>query len=465
MVRLAALLACAASLAGGQLCAQQADGVRIYQEQLRVRLDQQNEQAGVGFNAGGWATFGLFNYEDAASDEHTLRQFEIRGWASLNINGVHKFYFRGLTGWDDWNDGDNPATYHGDEYTAPRVERAWYALDIGRLLGGPGAASSAFGAKVKVGRAFATIGTAFVLSMPLDMIQFDVRADNWRLMALLGKTVPWIANIDTSADIVTHQDRCFWGFELAYEGLDHHRPFAYFLATQDHSGPEPDAPGQKYDYSSRYIGLGSEGNLVLPNLRYQAELVGEFGKTYSEGATAGVGRDNICAFGADALLEYLFDVRTSPKISVEYMFGSGDADRRASSSATIGGNRLGSSDNAFNAFGFRDTGIAFAPTVSNMNIYVLGASFFPFENYKLFEKMELGSKTFFYHKANSGGPISDTTANTSSQWVGWEWDVYCNWRIASDLMWTIRYGAFQPGAAFDDPECRQFLFTAITYSF
>jgi hypothetical protein len=91
----------------------------------------------------------------------------------------------------------------------------------------------------------------------------------------------------------------------------------------------------------------------------------------------------------------------------------------------------------------------------------------PLEDNKLFEKMEVGSKTFFHHKDKSGGPISDVTANTSAQWVGWEWDVYCDWRITSDVTWTVRYGAFQPGSAFDgsNSDCRQFLLTAVTFSF
>ena len=443
--------------------AQDLGGRRIYDEQLRVRLDEQDAEAGIGFDAGGWFTFGLFNFDDEVGDKHTLRQYELRGWASLNIDGIHKFYVRGMAGYDDWNDGHNTRPIHGDEDTT-RIERAWYELNLGRWLSGqPAGAGPPVGVKIKAGRAFAEIGTAFVLSMPLDMVQFDVECGDWQFKSLLGKTVSWAANIDTSDDVLTHQDRCFWGFELAYNGFDRHRPFAYFLANEDHSSPEPDLAGQDYDYSSRYLGLGSEGALFLPNLRYQAEIVGEWGKTYSEGAVSG--RDDICAFGADMLLEYLLDTSTHPRVSFEYLFGSGDEDRRSSTNATVGGNQVGTTDNAFNAFGFRDTGIAFAPRVSNMHIYILGASFFPLESHKLFEKMEVGTKTYFYHKDESGGPISDTTANTHDQWVGWEWDVYCDWRIASDLIWSIRYGAFQPGTAYDDQECRQFFFTTVTYSF
>ena len=445
--------------------AQQQNGRAIYREQLRVRLDEQDpEKDRIGFDAGGWATFGLFNFDDSLGEKHTLRQFEIRGWASLNIDGIHKFYIRGMTGWDDWNSGDNTDPLHGDEDTDPRIERAWYELNLGRWLSGQvSGVKPPWDVKLKVGRAFADIGTALVLSMPLDMIRFDVEAGDWAFMAMLGKTVPWVPNIDASSDIIEHQKRCFYGFELAYTGLDNHRPFAYFLANLDRSSPVPDTPGQDYDYTSRYLGVGSEGRAFLPRLRYQVEVVGEWGRTYSHNTVSG--QDDICAMAADVMLEYLFDARTSPKVMVEYLYASGDSDRILNSSSTIGGNRRGTKDRAFNAFGFRDTGIAFAPRISNLHTYIFGASCFPLEGNRLFEKMEFGSKVFFYHKDKSGGPISDTVANTREQWVGWEWDVFCDWRISSDLIWTIRYGAFRPGTAFENQECRQFLFTALTYSF
>ena len=134
------------------------------------------------------------------------------------------------------------------------------------------------------------------------------------------------------------------------------------------------------------MGVGSEGALFLPRLRYQVEVVGEWGKAYSENAVSG--RDDICAMAADVMLEYLFDINTSPKVSAEYIYSSGDSDRRLSANSTIGGNQMGTTDEAFNAFGFRDLGIAFAPRLSNLNVYIVGGSFFPLEDHKWFKKME-----------------------------------------------------------------------------
>ena len=112
------------------------------------------------------------------------------------------------------------------------------------------------------------------------------------------------------------------------------------------------------------------------DLLNRVEVVGEWGKTFSEGVTSG--RDRVCAWAADAALAYFFrKTPTRPKLMVEYLYGSGDGNRRLSSTSTIGGNLAGTKDHAFNAFGFRDTGVALAPRVSNLHIYILGASFFP----------------------------------------------------------------------------------------
>jgi len=461
------VLACVVGGTSNDASAQGLSGRRVYDEQLRVRLDQQVPGIKeIGFEAGGWFNFAFFHYDDSAANrDRTLRQFEIRGWASLNIRKEHSFYVRAVIGWDDWNSGDNPAG-RGDEDTDLEIERAWYMFDLGQALYNRTGREPPVAFRVKAGRAFAEIGTALTLSIPMDMVQFNVEAGDFELMALLGKPRTNSDNIDDSEPVATHQDRCIWGAELAYTGFDEHRPFVYYLQNDDHTDPRPQSLTQSYDYSSRYLGAGSTGSLILPNLRYETEFVVEWGKTYSEYVTTG-GQDKIRAHAFDLLLEYLFPTKMHPKVSVEYLYASGDSDRRLSATSTIGGNLAGTSDKAFNAFGFRDTGLAFSPRISNLHMYTLGASFFPLEHIDLFRKMEVGTKVFFYHKASASGPISDTTATNNARCLGWEWDFYCDWRITSDLTWTVRYGNFQPGAAFPDgnDETRQFFYTGITFSF
>jgi hypothetical protein len=441
----------------------QEPGVRQYEEQLRVRLDEQNlQKRDTGATGGGWLDFSLFHFDDAvARRDRTLRRIEVRAWAAGNIEGVHRAYVRGLVGWDDWNHGDNG--FRGDEDTDPQVERAWYQFDLGQHLKNQTGQEPPLRFKVRAGRDYATIGTAFVLSLPMDMVRVEASGTGWEAMAFLGTPPASTPNIDDSFSVESHQRRCFWGGQFTYTGLDHHRPFVYYLGTDDHTKPRPDVPPQGFDYSPQYVGVGSTGNLVLPTLRYRLEAAYEFGRTMASGERTH--RDPICAVGLDAMLEYMFSVPTHPKVMVEYLFGSGDADRVTSATATVGGNAAHTRDQAFNAFGYRNTGWAFSPRISNLHIYSAGAAFHPLEQVECFRRMEVGTTVFFYQKASDSGPISDTTATRKSPWVGWEWDVYCDWRITSDLSWTIRYGFFRPGDAFADDSCRQFLCTAVTLSF
>jgi hypothetical protein len=464
--RISFCLAAAALALGAQAAMGQADGRRIYEEQLRVRLDEQMAPKYVGVEGGGWLNFAFFNYDDNDGEKHTLRQWELRAWGHVSLYKVHQLYVRGLVGWDDWNAGDNPKLYVNDEDQGPYVERAWYQFDLAQAVLNDTGVRPEYDLRVKVGREFAEIGTSLVLSMPLDMVQIHGRWGDWQLMTILGKTDSRTDNIDLSMPVYSHQRRCIWGVEGRYTGLDNHRPFVYYLANEDHTDPDPWMPGQRYSYDSQYLGIGSEGTLFVPQLLYRTELVSQWGETFSRGATRR--QDDIRAMAFDFGVEYLFDAPTSPKIMAEYIYASGDDDRSVSAVATDGGNRPGTTDRAFNAFGFRDTGIAFAPRLSNLHIYTAGASFLPFENkHRLLERLEVGSKVFFYHKAESRGAISDPAGGNNASWVGWEWDIYANWRITSDLAWTVRYGAFQPGDAFegDNEDCRQFLYTALMFSF
>ena len=437
------------------------DRAALYEEELRVRLDQQRPaDRETRFEAGGWFSAALFHYDDPVlGADRPLRRFQLRAWGRMDVKGVHRAYVRGLLSIDDWNHGDNPVFGRGDQYDET-IERAWYELNIGKAAWGERKRLT-----VKAGRQFSRMGTAFVLSMPLDGVQVTASTPEVSLKALLGLTIRKSDNIDGSANVARHQDRFFAGAELAYEGFDRHRPFVYVLSNEDNTGATPKLATQSFEYTSRYIGAGSRGALPGDRFKYQAEVVCEWGKTYSETATSG--KDKIRAMAVDLAAEYHFPVSTKPKVMAEYIYASGDRDRRLSSVSTIGGNLIGTKDHAFNAFGFRDTGLAFAPDISNIHMVMVGGSFVPFIHAKAFKKMEVGTKLFVYQKATEAGPISDPTAANNARFLGTDCDVFCNWRLTSDLAWTIRYGAFFPGSAYDggDKTCRQFVYTGMVLSF
>jgi hypothetical protein len=158
-------------------------------------------------------------------------------------------------------------------------------------------------------------------------------------------------------------------------------------------------------------------------------------------------------------------VPTKPRVAGEYMFASGDGDRLFSPTNAAGGNRGDDQDSSFNGFGFRDTGLALSPINSNLHIWRLGGSFKPLEKVRGFRDFEFGTNWFLYHKHHSRGAISDPLADEFEGYVGWEMDYFVNWRIASDLSWTCRWGMFFPGSAYSEDSSRHFFFTGLTWSF
>ena len=453
--------------AAGSAAAQPAEPVRIYEEQLRLELDQQRPWSREHtFDVGGWFNFAFLSYDDAgAGRTRKLLQYQLRPWASMNLQGVHQAYFRALLGWNDWDVGDNPNDWIDGDFE-DRIERAWYRFDLGQLLSNRAGRPLGWGFSVKAGRQYVTFGTALALAMPLDAVRFDGAWRDLEFTGFLGMTVNDDRNIDPSP-AVPEQDRCLWGVQLTYRGLTYHRPFAYFFANNDHTQPDRSVlpTTQNYDYTTRYVGVGSSGSLLVPELTYSTELVGEWGKTFSRNQHAG--QDDVCALAYDLQLEYLFDVATRPRVNFEYIFASGDGDRGLSSVMTFGGNRPGTTDHAFNAFGFRDTGVALAPRLSNLHLFRTGAKFLPFEDILYLERLELGTNVYFYAKHKSAGPISDTTAFQDDHWLGWEWDVFLNWRVTNDLSLTSRYGVFVPGEAYSKNynDLRNFFYAGLSLSF
>src|SRR3982751_2717831 len=90
--------------------AQDVGGVATLERQLeQVRRDtrlQQLKDAPVSqralFDYGAYATVSYLSLDDAVSDNHILRQYEIVPYARLNFDGVHDFYGRARFFWQDW---------------------------------------------------------------------------------------------------------------------------------------------------------------------------------------------------------------------------------------------------------------------------------------------------------------------------------------------------------------------------
>lgn len=463
-----ALVICAVGLsssmaqpAGGPFLQQQ----RAIEEQVRQDLNQElPADQRFDLDYGGWYSFYLFNWDDSIR-ERTFRQHDLRLWSSLSLDqGTHQFYARLKMQWHDFNHGDSPT---GDEndFVGANLDRGFYQFSLRQALQAYSHQRSDYDLKVKVGRDFIDFGTGFALSHPLDQVLITAENAKVEVQGLVAKSISSTANIDTSRPSRGDSDRIFWGTQVKYKGFQKHEPFAYFFSQDDRQGEPWYSVLRNYRYDSWYVGLGSRGEL-LRNLRYHNEWVIEGGRSYIDRRSLlqENRRAAIQAWAVDAGLTYLFQRPMRPTISGDYMFASGDSHRPGSPTNVLGGNRRGD-DTSFSGFGYRDTGLAFAPRLSNIHIWRLGGSFLPLESIRGLEKLELGTDWFMYARNRSGSAVSDPTADTKAGFLGWEMDYFVNWRITSDLSWTARYGSFFPTHAFSNETCRTFFLTGVTYSF
>jgi hypothetical protein len=171
----------------------------------------------------------------------------------------------------------------------------------------------------------------------------------------------------------------------------------------------------------------------------------------------------IRAFAADFKIDYLPPDVHKTRLSAELILASGDPDR-FNTSNTFGGNRKGTDDHAFNAFGLLNTGLAFAPSVSNVIVGRLGISTFPITAADPWDRLQIGADFFAFGKFRSAAPIDEVT--TEDRYLGSEGDVFLNWQISNDVTLALRYGIFFPGSAIvADDRPRQVFFLGVTYAF
>lgn len=438
--------------------------IRQQREIDRALAQQRFEAAPIDqlldFQYGGSIDYYIFHFDDGVQSSRLFQRPGMSAWMRATVDdGAHEFFARIRLNYNYFRDGDE--FDRQQDWAGPNFDRAWYRVDLGKAFHLPNPAD--LPVSLTVGRQAVVFGTGYVLDMPLDAVLIDARLGDFRVQGLIGKTIGSYPNIDRSGPVDSHSNRNFFGAQVIYEGLKRHRPFAYAIWQQDHTDERPQDLFQEYDYDTQYWGFGSRGEL-LPDLNYWAEAAFETGRSYGDGDYF-LQRDTVHAYGWNVGIEYLFRGPMRPRVAAEYMFASGDSGRLFSPTNAAGGNRGDNRDTSFVAFGYRDTGIAAAPALSNMHIWRAGGSITPFDSVELLREIEVGTDWFLYAKHHSRGAISDETSDRFEGYVGWEMDYFVNWRITSDLSWTVRWGAFFPGLAYSDRGTRHFVFSGLTWSF
>jgi len=415
---------------------------------------------------GAAATFLFAAIDDRDQNTHILRQTEIAAVLRMELDNVHQFFLLVQSFYRDFNRGDS-FDRHGDDWIEPQIERLHYRLDIGRLLAMRSETVTKLDLAVQVGRQLVQWGNGLVLSEDMDGGIFTLGYDQTTVKILIARMRNSATDFDSSRpNFDNDTDRDFYGAILTHQINAYHAAYIYGLSQQDHNDDPPriDTPGglTAFDYNSWYIGVGSKGTLS-DRWRYGFELVYEGGDGLSADFPTVQTREDIDAWAMDLTLDYIFFDPKSTRIFFDLLLASGDSDR-INSSDTVGGNRPGTDDNAFNAFGLLNTGFAFTPDASNLVMVKMGASSYPLRNVKMFRNMLVGGMVLIFNKLNRVGAIDEPS--TSRRYLGSELDFYVNWQMTSDLSLAVRYGVFFPGQGLaSDNDERHFVYVGTTLAF
>lgn len=441
------------------------------QRDTRLRVDQNipAEQRTL-FDYGGYLSLNYLSLDDQVGNTHGLRQYDIVTYAHLNIDGVHEFYASLRGSYRDFNTGDEFSDTEGTGWYGD-LDRAFYRFDLQRYYAAYKGEKIDYDISFSGGRQLVTWANGLTLSEVLDAAVVDLQYGPLTLELLAGITPRRTFDFDSSRPHFDNNTfRGFYGAMLSAQ-MGVHRTFAFALFQQDYNHDYTSNLGvinTKFDYNSYYLGIGSTGSLT-DKLAYGVEAVYEGGTTLSNSFNeitsfpADQRKDRISAWAADVRLDYLLNDARHTRFTFESIISSGDPDR-INGSTTFAGNRPGTGDHSFNAFGLLNTGLAFAPNISNLLVFRVGASTFPFPDTAHFGRLQVGTDFFVFNKTRQDGGIDEVTSD--GRYLGVEPDVYLNWQIKSDVTLVLRYGVFFPnGDVIANDDARQFFFGGITFAF
>lgn len=407
---------------------------------------------------GGWARPQYFVVEDGSGQHRGKQEYEIRLWIDYGYLDIHRVYVRTQASYFAYNEGDAP---EGDQQdlTWPRVDVAFYQIDLGRALGGPG---RSWDASVRIGRQYYRLGSGLLLNGVLDGVSGRYRAGMFDLNLFALRTQPHDDDLDRSIPESDNSDRYFFGAAVELALDRDFVPYVLAVIERDQNDNEG-VPGQDFDWDTEYWGLGFRGAPLIPNLAIQLEGIYQTGERFA--AFMDTDPEQIQAWGVVSDISLYFHQPLSGRASIGFLFGSGDHNRFAVPNTALG-NVPGSKDRTFIAFGYVPTGFVLNPMVANILIYKAGLSVRPIRPATAFDitELEIGVDGYWYEKHKKDGGISDPFMG-NEEWIGWEVDGYANFILTSDLSFTVRAGFFEPGDAPLLDEERTFFLASMIYSF
>jgi hypothetical protein len=401
------------------------------------------------FDFGFWHKFGYYHYEEPGSflveHRHDLRTHSLYAWADLVLEKKHRFYGRLSTISLDYSKGDGGLWDH--KIYKPRLDMGFYEYRFEKQKGEDNPVK---GFRFRVGRQLLRVGSGLTYSRVHDGLSAKTTLEILDINCFFAQSIPSEDNIDQGKPGNNRQRRNFYGTEIAVRYLPQHTPFVYVVLQRDRQGEKTKDYFANYLFHSNYFGIGSRGS-VGKRVNYHVEYIIGTGQRHPDALFSFLPpKENIRAGGFDGKIEYLFEGEYKPVIAFQYMFGSGDRDRLTPTDTGPGrGNEPGTDDTSFVTFGHAETGYALYPLVSNLHIFRLSGSFLPLPRNETFKKLRLGGAFITFDKDRRGGAISIRKPQTlERKEVGWEFDMFVQWEVFSDLLVTFKWGHYQPGNAF-----------------
>lgn len=389
---------------------------------------------------------------------------EIRPWASLSYGEVHRGYIRGQLGYLTFNDGDQYGTSPERDGQGPYVDLGYYEFDVDAAVRKSGIGDTDnWAADFSIGRQYLYLGRGISFGLTTEAISLDWAHGDWAGLVFGSQSIDRRVQFAGAPNSIAHQLdlRRFYGGQLEYQGWDRQELYSYVLGQFDNSLSTSDSP---VTYDSTYWGIGTTGEVLfgepgqewgIPNMRHHTEFIVQHGTnhhSFGPGSTPSV--TDISAWAVDTGLDYFWTVPGRPRVGVKYARATGDNTRVGGPQPNAGSNVPSTSDDSFVGFGYINTGASFAPQFSNLEFVNLSAAIRPFDDpdSPTWQNFEVGTSSYWYWRSAADANISDIRADLRGEdYLGFEWDLFANWRLSSDLFLLINYGVFFPHEGSFDP--------------
>lgn len=438
-------------------------------EDYRLRVDTSlSLQERTQLDVGGYLSFTNLWTNESAINSTRLTQPEVTLFARASVDSAHSFFGRARFVHRSFSMGDS-FDGRGDRWVQPFFDRYWYEFDLRKAMSVYQGVDSDFNFNVRAGRQFVDWGSGIALSETLYAVKPTIEfTRQFRLEMLAGLTPDHTVDFDASRFTFDEKTRRgFFGGKLGFTTEEGTEIYGFVLRMEDYYNDNRARPplvlnNVNFKYNSTYYGAGVNGSIGTDWI-YSAEGIWQVGQSWSDPLFGPQSRETVNAAAGKLSLAYLFRDEGQTKAELEMLFATGDSDRGTASS-TVGGNLPGTGDHQFLALGYANTGLAFAPSLSNIVSIRGGISTYPFRSISAMEALQMGIDGLVLFKYNRNGPIDDLS--TTRHFLGGEVDVYANWRVTSDFSITARYGIFLPSAGIAGAKnARHFVLVGITLGF